>query len=89
MSDFENVSTTGNTDLDSQIQEIFDKEDSEEIVENQETADTEEVEKEEKEQTETEETKETEENQDNIKCPEKFLNSDGTVNVENLNLINS
>lgn len=79
MSDFENVSTTETPDLDNQIQEIFDKEDSEEVIENQEPADTEEVT--ENEQTETEKI---EENQDNIKCPEKFLNSDGTVNVENL-----
>ena len=78
MENEQNVSTTDNQDLDSQIQEIFDSEDVEN--DNQEnTADTEETEE------QTEETESEDETQDNItKCPDKFLNTDGTVNVENL-----
>lgn len=78
MENEQNVSTTDNQDLDSQIQEIFDSEDVEN--DNQENmADTEETEE------QTEETESEDETQDNItKCPDKFLNTDGTVNVENL-----
>lgn len=78
MENEQNVSTTDNQDLDSQIQEIFDSEDVEN--DNQEnTADTEQTEK------QIEETESEDETQDNItKCPDKFLNTDGTVNVENL-----
>lgn len=76
------VSTTEDLDLDSQIQEIFDNEDEVDDSQNQnKTADTEENDDEEN----TEENQNEENNnQDNIKCPEKFLNTDGTVNVENL-----
>ncbi|MBR1620284.1 hypothetical protein IJ674_10395 [bacterium] len=78
MENEQNVSTTDNQDLDSQIQEIFDSEDVENDNQDN-TADTEEQEE------QTEETESEEETQDNItKCPDKFLNTDGTVNVENL-----